>query len=233
MRNVELVMESAEDIAIGEVELKELPRRLTLIKSLQLPSEPLCVCTHNGCVYVGLQNKTISRIDADLQLHNTFITTPRPAKSIVAYKDRLYVLICCTPLHVNVYDMTGKQVAHWQHSRFKYISTMLTVMDNEVIIADPPNSRVVVYSLTGEMLRHVPCPLLTAGGTGMCAVTEGCVIISRVFESKVFKINIHTGEVMWAISGIKSPQGITLYGQYTLVAASKEETIYVLDSDTG
>ena len=186
---------------------------------------------------MGLDNNTVARIDSDYKLHESFITCSNPVHSVVIYKDMVYMLLYTGSVShiVRVCDMSGRQVAQWSHSCNSYCwCNVLTIVSDQVVIADPPNNRITIYSLTGQILRHVPCSLLPKDVEVMCAVDDSSVVVSDRPSSLVFRFNITTGDVMWTCKDINKPQGVTCYGRrYVLVASCGNKTVNILDIKTG
>ena len=239
-RDVELEIISSGGITIdskrGIIVSLQLPTSLTLMKSIELPSSPYGVCHYKGSTYVGLYNSTIARIDSNYKLYESFINCSGRVDSIVIYKDLLYILLQrrSESRIVRVCDMSGKEITRWRHTCYKNASNVLTIVSDQVVIADQPNKRITVYSLTGQILRHVPCSLLCNYWGFMCAVDDCSVVYSDYESSKVFRVNISTGHVMWTCSDIVEPQDITCYGRrYVLVASRCHSTVKVLDIKTG
>ncbi|XP_067944063.1 uncharacterized protein [Watersipora subatra] len=105
---------------------------------------------------------------------------------------------------------------------------MLTVAAGNVVVADPPNKRLTIYSLTGKALRNVSCPLLSNSQVSICAGHGDDVIIADYETKTVFRFNITTGNVMWTFTHPDPPQGLVCYGDYILVAAWNSNIIYIL-----
>ncbi|XP_067944899.1 uncharacterized protein [Watersipora subatra] len=110
---------------------------------------------------------------------------------------------------------------------------MLTVAAGNVVVADPPNKRLTIYSLTGKTLRNVNCPLLSNNEVTICAGHGDDVIIADFETNKVFRFNITTGNVMWTFTHPDRPQGLVYYRDYILVAAYNSSVIYTLSYATG
>ena len=239
-RDAELKIISSDGITIdserGIIVSSLLPTSLTLLKSIELPESPYCVCQYKGSTYVGLYNNTVARIDSNYKLYESFINCSGPVDSIVIYKDLVYMLLQTGSKSriVQVCDMFGKEIRHWSHTCYTLASNVLTIVSDQVVIADQPNKRITVYSLTGQILRQVPCSLLCNDRGFMCAVDDCSVVYSDYKSSKVFRVDINTGHVMWTCSDIKEPQGITIYGRgYVLVARNNCSSVKVLDIKTG
>ena len=242
LRDIELEVVSSDGITIdsehGLTTSTPTPTSLTLLKTVQLPSCPISVCQYKGSTYVGLDNNTVSRIDSNYQLYESFITCSNRVDSVVIYKDLVYMLLYTGSVSriVRVCDMSGRQTAQWNHSCTVgcYYCNVLTIVSDQVVIADPPNNRITIYSLTGQILRHVPCSLLGSRHLNVCAVDDSSVVVSDSGTSQVFRFNITTGDVMWTYKDVSEPLGVTCYGRrYVLVASNYNKTVKILDIKTG
>ena len=247
---IELEIVYSDCITIdNEQELTTLPAPIfpTLLETVQLPAAPLCICHYKRSTYVGLENSTVARIDSNYKLYESFISYPSYAvQSLAIYKGNLYMLLHkpSSPLNsmlrglamsckVRVCDMYGRETTHWYHSCSGFYCNVLTVVSDQVVIADPPNKRVTVYSLTGQILRHVPCPLLSnLNTTATCAGDGDFIIVSDRGSSQVFRFNINTGDVMWTYKGLHEPQGVTCYRR-VVVVTSDDGSVKILDVKTG
>ncbi|XP_067944905.1 uncharacterized protein [Watersipora subatra] len=243
-REIELKIVSAGDIVVNsnqhsvvpqqpQIPLSRPPKSITLLKSIELPSEPVSVCQHEGVTYVGLNDGTVSRIDSNYKLHNSFISTPGRVESISLHENRLYILYYSEPRTVCVYDLSGQVIKTWQHPYHRSYCSMLTVAAGNVVVADPPNKRLTIYSLTGKTLRNISCPLLSNHQVSICAGHGDDVIIADFETNKVFRFNITTRNVMWTFTHPNHPQGLVCYGDYILVAAENSSIIYTLSYATG
>ncbi|XP_067944882.1 uncharacterized protein [Watersipora subatra] len=243
-REIELKIVSADDIVVNsnqhpvvpqplQLPLFPPPKSMTLLKSIELPSQPVSVCQHEGVTYVGLFNDTVSRIDSNYKLHDPFISTSGPVESISLHKNRLYILSYSAPRTVSVYDLSGRVITTWQHPYHGSHCSMLTVAAGNVVVADPLNKRLTIYSLTGKTLRNISCLLLSNNEVSICAGHGDDVIIADYKTKKVFRFNITTGNVMWTFTHPDYPQGMVCYGDYILVAAENSSIIYTLSYATG
>ena len=221
----------------GETTSTPLPKSLTLLKTIQLPASPSSVSHYKGKTYVGLGNGTIGIIYSNYKLYVPSITWSTQVDSVVVYKDLVYMLLWTgTASHiVKVCRLSGMPVAQWNHScRSDWHCNLLTIVSDQVVITDQPNNRITIYSLTGQILRHVPCSLLTEGVEVMRAVNDSSVVVSDRLSSLVFRFNITTGDVMWTCKDVRGPQGVTCYGgRYVLVASYDNKTVNILDMKTG
>ena len=243
LRDKKLEIVSSDGITIdsehGLTTSTPTPTSLTVLKTVQLPASPISVCHYKGSTYVGLNNNTVARIDSNYQLYESFITCSNTVDSVVIYKDLVYMLLYTggSVSHiVRVCDMSGRQTAQWNHSCTDgfYYCNVLTIVSDQVVIADPPNNRITIYSLTGQILRHVPCSLLGSSNMTVCAVDDSSVVVSDRGTSQVFRFNITTGDVMWTYKDVIRPQGVTCYGRrYVLVASYNNKTVKILDIKTG
>ena len=199
---------------------------------------------YKGSTYVGLNNRTVAVIDSNYQLHMSFITCSSPVFSITVYKDMIYLLIREDFFEVNVYDSSCTNVRQWMHSPFHdyangYSGDMMTVVSDQVVIADPAYKRIAIYSLIGQILRHVPCSQLAHSCIDICAVDDSSVIVLNHNSAQVFRFNIATGDVLWTtytymFRGLQKPRSPRCWSEiYVLVASCDSKTVVILDIRTG
>ena len=196
---------------------------------------------YKGSTYVGLNNRTVAVIDSNYHLHMSFITCSSPVFSITVYKDMIYLLIREDFFEVNVYDSSCTNVRQWMHSPFHdnsncYSGDMMTVVSDQVVIADPAYKRIVIYSLTGQILRHVPCSQLALSCIDICAVDDSSVIVLNHKSAQVFRFNIATGDILWTymFRGLHKPHSAICWGEiYVLVVVRDSDTMMILDIRTG
>ncbi|XP_067944981.1 uncharacterized protein [Watersipora subatra] len=208
-------------------------KSITVLSSIALPSQPVSVCQHEGVTYVGLYSGTVSKIDNNYKLHNSFISNPDCVESISLHENRLYILSYRRPRTVGVYDLSGKLTTTWEHPHHGYYCSMLTVARGNVVVADPPNKRLTIYSLTGKTLRNVNCCPLSNNQVSICAGHGDDVIIADCKTKKVFRFNITTENVVWTFNHLYHPKGLVCYGDYILVAGYASNSIYTLSYDAG
>ena len=200
-----------------------------------LPSGVCSFFCYKGSTYVGLNNRTVAVIDINYQLHTSFITCPSPVFSITVYKDMIYLLDSF--FIVKVYDSSGTKVRQWKHSPYHgYSGDMMTVVSDQVVITDPACKRIVIYSLTGQILRHVPCSQLALSCIDICAVDDSSVIVLNHKSAQVFRFNIATGDILWTymFRGLHKPHSAICWGEiYVLVVVRDSDTMMILDIRTG
>ena len=203
-----------------------------------LPSGVCSFFCYKGSTYVGLNNRTVAVIDINYQLHTSFITCPSPVFSITVYKDMIYLLDSF--FIVKVYDSSGTKVRQWKHSPYHgYSGDMMTVVSDQVVITDPAYKRIAIYSLIGQILRHVPCSQLAHSCIDICAVDDSSVIVLNHNSAQVFRFNIATGDVLWTtytymFRGLQKPRSPRCWSEiYVLVASCDSKTVVILDIRTG
>ena len=241
IRDIELEIVSSDGMTIdSEYGLTTFtptpPTSLTLLKTVQLPATAISVCHDKGSTYVGLENNTVARIDSNYQLYESFIICSHRVDSVFIYKDLVYTLLYKDTVSrkVRVCDMSGRQTAQWDHSCTDGYCNVLTIVSDQVVVADPANNRITIYSLTGQILRQVPCSLLGSSDMTVCAVDDSSVVVSDRDTYQVFRFNITTGDVMWTYEDVSQPLGVTCYGRrYVLVANCNNQTVKILDIKTG
>ena len=144
------------------------------------------------------------------------------------------------PQVVSVHNLnTGKLVRKWNHSETDWhdSSNLAVIGGDKVVIADRSNKRLSLYTLTGQIIRQIPCQRLFSDGyVTTCAADDDSVIVSIDGSYRVCRIRITTGQVLWESSHIETPpQGVTCYNnQYVLVASKGQQVkIQILDINTG
>ena len=84
-----------------------------------------------------------------------------------------------------------------------------------------------MYTLTGQIIRQIPCQQLAGGRVSLCAADNDSVIVSDKKSNGVYRISITTGQVLWESSQIYN-------NQYGLVASRGQQVkIQILDINTG
>jgi len=214
-----------------------LPKSLKLLQSVDVSSNCWSVCKYEGDTYVGLNGAGVDRIDKSFSVFKSFISLTNSVAGITVHKNKLYALQCISSTNwkVHVYDLTGKQVTSWSHHDSSEYVNNLAIVDDQVVVPDRGNKRLTIYSLTGEVIKHVSCPLLSNSHTAICAADRHCVVVSDYGSSQVFKLDLTTEKVIWTWKDVSRPQGVTCYrSKYILVTnCSSKTTIWILDVETG
>mgnify|MGYP001795591561 FL=1 len=185
------------------------------------------VCRYKQYTYVGNRGG-VDRISDDGQVQEGFINGLGfgvCCVSIIVHYDMLYILTD-TGEHcykIQIHNLLGNLIGSLEtHCR----------IGNRLIIPD----LLVVYSLTGDIIKHAPCVLFTGSELAMTQVGgDNSVIVSVNKISSVLRMNIDSGEVMWASNHVRNPQGVVCYrNRYVLVTNYGSETrIWILDINTG
>jgi len=237
-REIDTELVPAADMIINlnqGVTTSTLPKSLKLLQSVDVSNNCQSVCNYEGNTYVGL-DRGVDRITEDFGAKVSFIKKGS-ADGIVVYKDLLYAVqyISKTNWMVHVYDLTGKQVTSWSHHDNCDNVNKLVIVDDQVVVPDRHSKRLTIYSLTGEVIKHVSCPLLSNNATAICAADRHCVVVSDYSSSQVFKLYLTTEKVIWTRKDVSGPTGVTCYrSKYILVTKrSSKTTIWILDVETG
>jgi len=225
----------------GVMNYPSIPKFLKLLKTIGFYNSCFSVCSYEGSTYIGLQH-SIVRINEDFTL-TELVTSDDSVRAVTVYKDKLYALTdsylqsrkrCTIWYQVRVYTLDGNEVTSWRHSDESRSKNKLMIIDDQIVIPDKSNTRITVYSLVGEVVKHILCPLLDQNSEiSMCAADSHCVVVSD--SSQVFKLDLTTEKVIWTCEDVSKPQGVTCYrSKYILV--TKEDsttTICILDMKTG
>jgi len=240
-RDIEIDLVPAADMMISlnrGVTTPTLPKSLKLSQSVDVSGNCWSVCKYEGSTYVGLNDGTgIDRIDESFSVTKSFASVTNSVTGVTVHKNKLYALqyISSTNWEVHVYDLTGKQVTSWSHHDNSEYANKLVIVDDQIVVPDRHSKRLTIYSLTGEVIKHVSCPLLSNTGTAICAADRHCVVVSHYDSSQVFKLDLTTEKVIWTCKDVSQPQGVTCYrSKYILVTnRSSKTTIWILDMETG
>jgi len=214
-----------------------LPNSLKFLQSVDVSNHCYSVCRYEGNTYVGLDNGGIDRVDENYNVTQSFVTVSCVVLGIAAYKDQLYALMWkgSSNLKVEVYDFNGNQVTSWTHSDISGYINKLVIVDDQVVVSDRPSKRLTIYSLTGEVIKQVPCSILCNSHVAICAADRHCVVVSDYYSSQVFKLDLTTEKVIWTCKDVPSLGSATCYrSKYILVTnRSSKTTIWILDVETG
>ena len=152
----------------------------------------------------------------------------------------LYTISGRSPQVVSVHNLnTGKLVRSWNHSETSHLRSinLAVIGGDKVVIADRSNKRLSVYTLTGQIIKQIPCQKLAGDHyVSMCAADNDSVIVSDYRAKRLYRISISTGQVLWESSRIETPpQGVTCYNNQYVLAASgyRQVKIQILDINTG
>ena len=215
------------------------PTSIEFVTEQRSLSRVKSVCHYKQYTYVGRYGYGgVERISDGGQVQKSFIDVgDQYCESITVRDDRLYILIGywdqCYKVHI--YDLSGKLMGSWTTSIGYRTFNKHCIVDNKLIIPDPSNKQLVVFSLTGDIIRRIPCDLCTDGEVATNVGGDNSVIVSVQGGNKVFRINIDSGEVMWVSNRVTRPQGVVCFkNRYVLVTNYGSETrIWILDINTG
>jgi len=213
------------------------PKSLKLLQSVDVSTNCYSVCTYDGNTYVGLYGAGVDRIDESFSVSKSFVSVAKYVNGVTVHKNKLYAVeyISSTNWAVHVYDLTGKQVTSWSHHDSSGGINKLAIVDDQVVVPDRHSKRLTIYSLTGEVIKHVSCPLFSNSVTAICAADGHCVVVSDYGSSQVFKLDLTTEKVIWTCKDVSLPEGVTCYrSKHILVTnCSSKTTIWILDVETG
>ena len=222
------------------------PTKLTELGKVELPHMCTTVSTYQGSTYVGVDIEPdnrlrecgeIIRIGTDSKV-NSFAEFDGTIYGLAIDGSMMYTTSGVSPQVVSVHDLnTGKLVRSWNHSEtVQYYSNNLAIVGGEnVVIADRSNKRLSVYTLTGQIIKQIPCQKLQGANMAMCAADNDSVIVSDYHSDSVYRISITTGRVLWEYRHFQRFEGVTCYNnQYVLAVMRGEKLkIQILDLKTG
>jgi len=216
------------------------PNALRLFRDVELTEMYSSVCSHKGKTYLGRQDGSrIVRLDeANAVVDVVTVTKEEIIQAFTVYKDKIYALISPKPKlephtskpqppkgveekqppsEVRVYALDGNRVERegWTHTDGAGSRYQLTISDDWVVLLNLSTTWIYVYSLDGEVARlRFVCPELLQNSRGvfMCAAAADsrCVVVSDSNSSKVFKLDLTTGQFIGVpCTAVSNPQGVT------------------------
>ena len=241
---MDIALTLANAMVIGDklqVIKRKPPTSMQHLKSIAFDTGLNTACNYKGFTYVGIDNRSISRIDRNDNESKNFIQLPNSPVNIRAHKDRLFVLIYGQPYKIMVYDLHGQQMKSWDHTdgNGSWRGNKLWIVGNEIFAADVSNQRIYVYTLEGKTEREIPCPLMkNSTWVSTCAAGRDSVIITTSTPKTVTRFNLRTSAVMWKTELKEIPYCSTMYYGAVLVGRdgynnSRGVWIQVLDYKTG
>ncbi|XP_067940951.1 uncharacterized protein [Watersipora subatra] len=215
---------------------KLLPKSIKMLHTVSLPASPSSTRVWNSEIVTGMYNKAVATIDNSYQLTGSLFTLDYFPGAIEVYKDRLYTAIKSNPWTIYVHDRQGKLLTSWDHKEYmtNTWTTALAITCDKVVAPDRKNKLLIIYSLTGNKLKDIPCPQLSRNRVSLCVSGSDKVVVSDYSSSQVCLIDISQDQLLWTCKDVPQPMGIACYGErYVLVAGFKSSTVRILDSLTG
>ena len=138
---------------------------------------------------------------------------------------------------IRVYGSDYQLVRSWRHSERLSLFNQLAVRKDSVFVPDRESKTIVQYSLTGEVERRIPCPILNNAVVWLCVTSSyrDAVIVSC--DGTVSCIDVSTGHCVWSTDSLEKPSAVCSDDADRVYAAfggwSGTTPISVLDRDTG
>ena len=259
---MQLDLVSDEPLSLGDKVRTNvrLPSHLKLVRDPILKKEdPLAVCGHRGCTYIGHTGNGIDRVDEEGRVQRNFIKLQNAVVSIRAHKNRIFVLEYGQPYKILTYHLSGDLVSKRDHSDRNdscVSGNKMIVVQDHLVVCDLSHQQVIGYPLeyfSPESntkccpLRALRCPLISKGThVSICKINDGSAVISNYKANLVFRFSfdlasgfdeglVKDGHVDWEAHDVTNPEGVVCNGEkYVLVTApTTDTTIWILDSQTG
>lgn len=235
-RDIELEAVSSIDWTIDDTAiLSEAPTMLTLLRKVD-QTKAISLCQHKGTTYIGSSQGGVVKIARNSQAYTTVIDCAEPVKAVSIHDDKIYAFLRDSKNDlVRVYKLSGEHITEWSlASSDRCFCDIMAITSDQVVIPDKTNKRITAYSLTGSLIKSIPCSVLGNKHTAMCLADSKSVIISDKDLCQVSRVNLSSGQVMWICREVGKPLGVTCYGRnYVLVASCSTRRISVLDVKTG
>ena len=230
---------SVNKIVIGILKTSQgPPTAIQLIREVKLDGDCITVAANCNDVYEGASSGKILKMD-ELKLFEQFSKVPSfNIGGLTIHDNTLYTLNSNGIFQIDLKTM--KQSSFFNHAdKSPYRGSRMIVTQSQLVVADITNHRLTIYSLTGQLIRHVDCPSIGGPDCWVSICLSPCnpnvIIVSDHQSSQVFAVNLTTGAVLWTNRDIRKPQGIASYGsEHVLVTKADSTTqLWVLNADTG
>ena len=233
-RDIEVEIVSVDDIYIDctpELSIKS-PKSITLLKSVQTSAFVRAVCHYEEITYLGTDNHAVETIDCDFNIQTlASLGGNSHLCNISIHGERIYVQLSgeclCT---LNAYDLSGQLITQWNRTDSCW-HTRPAIVSNQIVVPDYEDNQLTVYSLTGQVVKHITCLQLSSAASA-CAVDSNSIIVTNYETSEVFKVNINTEKTEWTCDEIAEPEAVAIY-EKDFVCVGSEEQISFLNINTG
>ena len=238
-RQIERKLVSVDKIVIGILNTSQgPPTALQLIRVVKIDGDCITVAANGNDVYVGAMGGTILKMNKLNQFEQFSKVPSSNIVGLTIHSNTLYFLNSHGIFQIDLKTM--KQSSFFNHAdKSSYRGSRMIVTQNQLVVADITNQRLTIYSLTGQLIRHVDCPSICGPDSwvSICLSPSNpnVIIVSDSQSSQVFAVNLTTGAVLWTNRDIRKPQGIASYGsEHDLVTKADRTTqLWVLSADTG
>ena len=224
---------------------KHPPTGLKLIREVEIDYNCYTVCHHKRYTYACkcIYGSTVYRLDHQGKVEKVYTGTSNVAdlESLAAHEDRLFFLESAkksTKLFVLGLN-DGKLLTSWTVSHYEYCGRqMSTINDDQLAVGDWRREQIIIYSLTGDVIRRVPLPhcLTMEDSVCMSSCGDDSVVISAENAGKVVRISLKDGSVIWRSDSITEPYGVVHHpAGYILVSSGYNDQVVidVLDEING
>ena len=218
------------------------PSELRFIKETKLSGFCYTVSHYKGLIYVGrgMFYGRIDRINQLGQVDKGFIKLENVVNSLVAHRNRLYCLLRGKlSATLSVYGLDGRLLTSWKHPPYPHFGEQISVINNDQLaLGDWKGKQIIIYSLTGDVIRRVPLPDCLTVKTTVCMSSCGddSVVISDCDAGEVVRISLKDGSLIWCSDAFTKPYGVVHHPTgYILVSSGSRDhvVISVLDEADG
>lgn len=191
-----------------------------------------------GVTYLGSDNGSVSILGAPtVRVRETaLIELRKHVAGLDVCDSGVVVSTDGYPNRVGHYTNDGKLITAWAHTDTKGCwSSNVAIVNDRVVLVDKTGHSIRIYTMDGKVVKTIPCLAVTGRWVSICRADNESVIISVYKTSRVLKVNILSGETVWACNSIDKAQGVVCFrDKYVLVARECEGTVIsILDINTG
>ena len=135
----------------------------------------ITVTADKADVYVGCGSAKILKIDKEGQCEMFARITSQTSVivGLVVHKQLLDVLPWDRELVIAYSLDSRQQVNSWHHPGVSHnFGSRMVVSQNQLVAADVTHRRLTLYSLTGQLIRHVHCTQISDSRVCICVITQ-------------------------------------------------------------
>ena len=202
------------------------------------------MCHYKGVTYIGHlidvrtaysgYSSCVDRIDQD-QVVKEVVRVGNFIHSSLAHGNRLYSLTYKNlpkSSTLSVYGLhDGRFLTSWRHPKSMHAGQRMSVINGDhLAVGDWNGKQIIIYSLTGDVIRRVPLPhCLTMMSFGcMSSCGDDSVVISDYDENLVAMISLKDGSLIWSSDSVTAPRGIVHHpAGCILVSSGKRESVVI------
>lgn len=219
----------------GVSKISTIPTALNHSKVVKFAHTVYSICTSTdskSCI-VGLGQGGVAQIGDSFAVNESFGKMGKTVNGLCVLRDVLYGLIYGSPWEIKSIDpksgdCSGQKGLH-QYPGGKYLKIISS--QNQLIAPKPDARKLSVYNPHCRFQRDISIPTLANNNIGMTAAKDHLAVVTD--SLKVYCVDLIDGKVLWTVSDIERPGGVTVYNDNLVLVADSKQHVVILDVSTG